>query len=116
MPKYSIDLFDNEVLPMQKEAIRCMYRKALAVLSSAVLKLLLENQRTRRFNIEWLSIVGDAETTFQLCVKEVLLIWKQMSTLNTLKEVFESPLFTQLDRGYNMKLPNNFWTVSFGEV
>ena len=55
-----------------------MHRKALVEPSSAILKHLLENHNCPQ--------MYSVETTFQLCVKEALLIYKHMTTLNKQKE------------------------------
>ena len=83
VPKYAEDLFDSRVLPMQKHVIRCTHRKALASPSSAILKHLLENDScAQRYNSDCFTVIGRAETTFKLCVKEALLIHRHKPTLN----------------------------------
>ena len=109
VPKYADDLFDSKVLPMQKHVIRCTHRKSLTSPSSAILKYLLENDScAQRYTSDCFTGIGRAETTFKLCVKEALLIYRHMPTLNIEKEAFETLLFTQLGRGYKVKLPCSF--------
>ena len=81
--------------------------------ASAVLKHLLESHNFARMYSSCFSIIGRVETTSQLCMKGVLLIYKHLPILNTQKETYEQPLlFALLDRGYTVNLPNRFWTVN----
>ena len=74
-----------------------------------ILKYPLENNNcARRYTSDCFTVIGRAETTFKLGVKEALLIPRQKPTLNIQKEAFETLIFTQLRRRYKDKLPRRF--------
>jgi len=94
---------------MQKHVIRCTHQKTLASPLPAILKHLLENENcVRRYTSDCFTVIGRAETTLQLCVKEAVLIQRHKSTPNIQKEAYETLLFTQIGQGYKLKLQRRF--------
>ena len=83
VPKYAINLSDSRILAMQKQVIRCTRRKALVSASSAILKHLLKNDSCARwYTSVSFTVIGRAEKTSKLCVKEALLIYRHKPILN----------------------------------
>ena len=109
IPKYVIDLFYSKVLPIYKHVVMCTLRKTLASPSSAILKHLLENETcAQMYASDYFTVIGRVETTSKLCVKEALLIHRHKTTLNIQKEAYGTKLFTELGRGYKVKLSRCF--------